>query len=577
MKKSTARSAARSSRRPPRAAGSRTVAKAVDKLRLSVLEELQASASTINQQRSETRWRGASQTLRSLAGWTPTLGSGRSDTTKPERDRLAARSYDAHRNHLVARAAITRMRTNVVGTGLMMNPAPDAQALGITEAQAEELSTQIASEWRLYFDNPLECDMEATNDGYALQGIAFVTALLGGDCWAPTPFKERPGCVYGLKVQLVDPARVSNQDNGPDTATLHDGVEISLDGEPIAIHIRNRHPGDRTVGVLDGWVRREIFGQGTGRRRIFQIWNDKDRIGSTRGVPFLAPILEPLQQLEQYSRAELIAAVISSMFTVFIKKESTQVDDRGNPIPAILGQTVKGNASDITLGMGAVVDLAPGEEVQLADPTRPNAKYDPFFLSVVRQIGAALEIPMDELLLNYQASYSAARAAMLQAWRMYSMRRWWLVQQFCQPWYELWFDEAVARGRIQVTDYADPLRRAAYTQAIWIGPARGAMDENQEATAAKTRIEAGLSNESIEIPQMMGESRSSVYRQRRREIKERQADGTMLGPSPGQAAAPAGEPARPGQPGDPAKPAAPGQPPTDEREEEEEETEPETA
>lgn len=575
--------------RPPRSAAKapsrrnpvtqKAVQSALNRLRLDMLQELSASTNTASVQRSETRWRGASQTLRSLAGWQTQVGSGRSDTPKNERDRLASRSFDAYRNHLVARAAITRVRTNVVGTGLNMHPTVDADALGITEDEAEALGIKIASEWRLYFDNPLECDMEATLDGYGQQALALVTALLGGDCWALTPFKERPGGVYGLKVQLIDPARVSNTNDGPDTPTLHDGVEISLDGEPIAIHIRNKHPADRTFGGVEGWARREIFGQGTGLRRIFQVWNEKDRIGTTRGVPFLSPILEPLQSLEQYSRAELIAAVVSSMFTVFITKESQQFDDRGNPIPFVQGQTAKGEASGLELGTGAVLDLAPGEKAEFADPSRPNSKYEPFFLSIVRQIGAALEIPLDELLLNYQASYSAARAAMLQAWRFYSMRRWWLVQQFCQPWYQLWFDEAVARGRIPVENYADPMRRAAYTSAMWIGPARGAMDEGQEVKAAQNRVDAGFSNETIEIAQMVGEPRSAVYAQRKREVKQRQADGMMTGPAPGQQASPVGNsggdapnPANPGEiaPGRPGKGG--GKKPAD-IEEEEEETE----
>lgn len=517
--------------------------RAIVRAQLEQIASITASVGDTGVRRSETRWRGASLALRSLAGWTPALGSGRSDTPKRERDRLAARSFDAYRNHLIGRAAVTRVRTNVVGTGLQMHPDVDFETLGISEDQADKLNSQISSEWRLYYDDPTEVDIEATLDGYGLQTVALLTALLGGDCFASTPYIERQGGIYGLKIQLVDPARVSNQNDGPDTATLQDGVEIALDGSPIAVHIRSRHPDDRFVLGIDKWERRDIFGP-SGARRILQIWNDKDRIGTTRGVPYLAPILEPLLQLEQYSRAELMAAVVASLFTVFIKKTQQLVDDRGNPLPAIEGQTTKaGEASNLVLGSGAVLDLAAGEEAQMVDPTRPNANYDPFFGSMVKQIGASLEIPLDELLLHYAASYSAARAAMLQAWRFYSMRRWWMVQQFCQPHYRLWFDEAVARGRIDVTDYNDRGRRAAYQNAMWVGPARGAMDESQEASAAKTRIETGISNEAIEIAQMQGETWSTVYNQRKRELKKRRADGMELGPAPGQASTP-GAPAR---------------------------------
>lgn len=545
----------------------RAVQGVLDRIRMGQALRLEAemsAGSSTGVRQSETRWRGASRVLRSLAGWRTNLGSGRTDLTKNERETMGARSYDAYRNHLIGRAAVTRLRTNVVGTGLQMNPAVNAEVLGLSDDQADELNELIEQEWRLYADNPKEIDIEGVLDMAGLQALGFVTALLGGDCWALTPFRETEGGIYGLKVQLIDPARVSNPNNGPDTQTLQDGVEITVEGAHVAIHVRNRHPADK-YATLDGaqWTRHPIHGP-SGARRILQVLADKDRIGMTRAAPFLAPILEPLQTLEQYTRAELMAAVVSALFTVFITKQAQQFDDKGNLLNAIQGAetNTKGTAADITLGSGLVVDLAPGEEPKDSKPGRPNANYDAFFQSIVAQIGAALEIPVDELMLRYQASYSAARAAMLQAWRMYVMRRWWLVQQFCHPIYCLWFDEAVARGRIPVTDYADPKRRAAYHNAVWIGPSRGAMQEKDEVDAARARVDAGFSNEQIETAQIMGESWLSIYRGRRRELKRRRADGMELGPAPGQAGAPSAAPGDPPRPNEPRQPGAEPEPPT---------------
>src|SRR5690606_9578189 len=152
--------------------------------------------------------------------------------------------------------------------------------------------------------------------------------------------------------------------------------------------------------------------------------------------------------------------------------------------------------------------------------------FDPFFMAVVKQIGAALELPVDELLLHYQSSYSAARAAMLQAWRFYTTRRWFLVQQFCQPIYGLFLDEEVASGRIALPGYSDPIKRRAWSRAMWIGPARGSMDEYKEAKAAEVRIDIGVSNEAMETAAMTGEDWNSVYKQRAREIAQRRTDNT---------------------------------------------------
>ena len=44
-----------------------------------------------------------------------------------------------------------------------------------------------------------------------------------------------------------------------------------------------------------------------------QVWNDKERPSQPRGVPFLAPVLEPLKQVARLTDAELMASVLSSM------------------------------------------------------------------------------------------------------------------------------------------------------------------------------------------------------------------------------------------------------------------------
>lgn len=486
-----------------------------------------AAAGGVNPQRSETRWRGASRMLRSLASWSPALGSGRTDLPTRERETLIARSNDAFRGHMVARAAVTRVRTNVIGTGIIPHSNVDAQFLGLSEDDAIALNETINREFARYAENPLECDAEATLDHYAQQLLVEISAMLGGDVFALTPFEVRPGCTYGLKCQLIDGVRVSNPTGQQPTRNFIDGVEMDALGAPRRYHIRRKHPDEKGGIEPDLWDAVEVFGAQTGRRRALHIFNDKERIAQVRGVPFLAPILEPLQTLEQYSRAELIAALISAMFTVFLKKPASAFSAAGNPLAAfsqaaIPGQTTPApSGGDITLGNGAVVDLAPGEEPEFANPARPNANFDPFFMSVCTQMGAALELPVDELLLRYQASYSAARAAMLQAWRFYTLRRQGRVQQFCSPMRELWFDEAVARGKIPVSNYADPQRRAAYLRCIWIGPARGSMDERAEAEAAAKRIDTGLSNETMECAAMMGEAWGDVRATRERELARR--------------------------------------------------------
>lgn len=73
------------------------------------------------------------------------------------------------------------------------------------------------------------------------------------------------------------------------------------------------------------------------------------------------------------------------------------------------------------------------------------------------------------------------------------MRRTWLVDRFCQPVYETWLTEAVARGRIKAPGFFDnPLVRAAWCSARWIGPVQGQLDPKKEAEAAIALTTCGI-------------------------------------------------------------------------------------
>lgn len=88
--------------------------------------------------------------------------------------------------------------------------------------------------------------------------------------------------------------------------------------------------------------------------------------------------------------------------------------------------------SSIELGPGAILSLNPGEDVQFADPKHPNTGYDAFTNALIRQIGAALEIPPEVLFKQFTTSYSAARGALNEFWRTCSMQRDWFTDDFCK-------------------------------------------------------------------------------------------------------------------------------------------------
>lgn len=461
---------------------------------------------------------GASTFKKSLAGWLFHGGSSREDI-EDNLDILRQRSRDLYMGVPLATGAIKTMRTNVVGRGLLLKPTIDREVLGIDQEKAHVLERQIEREWSLWADSP-DCDAARVDNFYELQQLAFMSWLMSGDCLALMPLKPRKGQPYDLRVRLIEADRLSSP-GGYDTLDDHiiGGVETDSTGEVVAYHFSKQHPLSY-AGTVTEWVRVPAYGEKSGRRNVIHIMT-RERIDQRRGVPFLAPVIEALKQLGRYTDAELVAAVVSGMFTVFIEKES---QEEGPSIGNVIPEEVQVDAADettIELAPGAVIDLNEGEKANATSPGRPNANFTGFVEAICRQIGSALEIPYELLLKTFTASYSASRGALEEAWKMFKMYRTWLATDFCQVIYEEWMAEAVSKGRIAAPGFfSDPLYKKAYCKAEWNGPARGILNPVQEVTAAEKRVQNGFSTRQSETMEMTGtDFYANVEQLKQEEIK----------------------------------------------------------
>lgn len=195
-----------------------------------------------------------------------------------------------------------------------------------------------------------------------------------------------------------------------------------------------------------------------------------------------AQIIEPLLQMRRYTEGELMAALVESFFTAFVTTD-TGADEM--PFNEVNGSEIEpSDPDDYEMGPGTINVMKPGEDIKFAAPTRPASGFSAFIRALCEQCGAALEIPADLLLKSFNASYSASRAALLEAWKAFKMRREWFANDFCKPIYEIWLSEAVALGRIQAPGFfSDPLIRAAWLGSDWIGPSQGQLDPTKEISA----------------------------------------------------------------------------------------------
>jgi lambda family phage portal protein len=464
---------------------------------------------------------GADRTRRSMRDWFAVGGSPDRDTLR-DLPTLRARSRDMQRNSPLALGAVNTNVTSVIGTGLMVNPTIDADVLGMSAEAAGAWQRKAQTEFRLWCEQKDQFDIESKLDFYQAQAVAFRAALESGDVFVTLPDVMRPGGVYGLKVQLIEADRVCNPDSKADVeGDFKAGIKQDDSGRASQYAFARFHPGEYRPG--QSWSIVDAFGAKTGRRNVLHIF-EALRPGFRRGVPYLAPVIETLKQLGRYTEAELMAAVVSGMFTVFIEQAQGGGDPDSDP-NSFAGSAEPGDRDDeMSLGYGAVGFLNAGEKASSVNPGRPNAQFDPFVKSILTQVGVALQLPFEVLIKHFAASYSASRAALLEAWRFFRVRRQWIAAEFCQPVYETFLAEAVANGRLSAPGFFfDPAIRFAYSQAEWLGDGPGSIDPLKEVTAAVKKIDAGLSNLKKECAALDGSDWRKTTLQRGEEVTLRRS------------------------------------------------------
>jgi len=459
---------------------------------------------------------GASKTKQSMRGWMFKGGSTKEDIDD-NLSTLRQRSRDLYMGAPIATGALKTMRTNVVGSGLKLKAYIDHKYLGMSEDEAAEWEENTEREFALWADS-INCDAQRMNNFYELQAIAFLSWLMSGECFALLPYIKRENMPYDIRVMLIEADRISDP-NRKENRKIINGVEIGKYGEVVAYYLQNTHPLSKSSEQKQ-WMRIEKFGPKTGRPNILHLM-EAERPEQRRGVPILAPVIESLKQLSRYSEAELMAAVVSGMFTVFIESSGTPENEPmfGQMVPESESvQTEEEREYNYEMGPGAIVALGEGEKANIANPGRPNSAFDGFVTSICRQIGTALEIPFELLIKHFSASYSASRAALLEAWKMFRMRRTWMANDFCQPIYEEFLAEAVAKGRIYAPGFFnDPMVRKSYCGAVWNGPSQGQIDPLKEVEAAKRRVEQGFSTRAKETMELTATDFYANVRQRSRE------------------------------------------------------------
>jgi lambda family phage portal protein len=432
------------------------------------------------------RYQAASAANSAFENFITAVTSADSSVDYGDREKLIAQSHAYIRDIPIASGILKRICDHAVGEhGLLCRPKIDQEFLNLSKQEARDWQRKTAKEWR-YFSESKDCDYNRINNfGEQVYNTLF-SELEGGDCFTLLLNEKNNFSDYNLKFQLLEGEQVSNPNFSSNSSELMYGVGKDRKGVPIQYYFQETHPGENTNRKYV-WEARKIYNS-LGRRVILHHFQQA-RPGQTRGIPLLATVSEKMLNLGTLSRAELLASVLNSYYTLIFKGDKK---DLARKKTAPTSSTTQQPQNKQKLGSGTILEVPRNVEIQSFDPQRPNQNYKSFFDANLGEIGAATGVPKSMILMWYDRSYSASTGEVLLAWRFFSAMRVHMAVNKCQPCYEAFLDEAVSKGRIVAPGYfSDPRIRRAYTGSAydqWVGPKMPAMDVLKEAKAEAVRI-----------------------------------------------------------------------------------------
>jgi len=341
-----------------------------------------------------------------------------------------------------------------------------------------------------------------------------------------------------LGLELIESERLADQIMQPMPGVLgnyRQGIEVDGFERPIAYWIRNRTPNDlRISGPLQDGVFRVPASE------IFHI-RLAERIPQARGVPWMHAVILKLNDMSEYTAAELTAARSSANYFATLE---TADDD------ALGAEEQEDGSRQLEIQPSMILKTFAGEKLNFHSPNRPNSAMDAFMRHMLREMAAGLSIPYETLSQDYsQSNYSSSRLSLIDARDHWQARQQWWIRTFREPLHRKWLETAVMARAISSIKLETFLADRARFEAVRFKP-RGWtwIDPTKEVDAFKEAIKGGMTT-ITDVIAMTGNGMDieDVIDTRKRELAMFEEAGIDVDTTVPEEAQPVPEPAVPAQ------------------------------
>jgi lambda family phage portal protein len=381
---------------------------------------------------------------------------------------LRDRSRDLIRNNPYAAKAIEELVGNTVGTGI----TPQANT------GDPELDKLIDQEWPFFAER---CDPGGQMDFYGQQALVVRTMAESGE--SITRFRPRlpqdklrvPLQLQILEADFLDHARTMGTVNGH----IIQGVEFNQIGQRVAYWLYNFHPG----GVLILNPRGGILSQPVPADQVMHTYRVL-RPGQVRGVPWLAPVMMALRDLDDYADAERVRKKIEACLAAFVIQPESDPTLGNTSTDTRTGNVVE------QFEPGMVTYLKNGSDVKMNNPAAAGG-YREYKVTELQAISSGTGVPYEQLASDMSnTTYSSWRGGQLGFRNTIEGYRWLsLIPMHSNPTYRRFIDTLVLIGKIPGKAVGAPGINIYGVQ--WTAPKWESVDPLKDAKAELQRIRTG--------------------------------------------------------------------------------------
>lgn len=400
---------------------------------------------------------------------------------------LRARARDLVRNNPIAANGVQILVSNLVGAGIRPRAKTGNEA---TDARIDALWEEFAR----------GCDFHGHTDFHGLIALAVREMIEGGDALVLQRIApRRGGSQVPLQIEIKEADHLDEtkaQSTGAGGRRISQGIEYDPEGRRAAYWLLPDHPGDVSRDLRNSTVSVRIpAGQVI---HLFERQRTQDR-----GVPWLAPVMQSMRDMDDWQHAELVRKKTEACMVGVVISES----DDTSLAPKI---KLDDGTSVNEFGPGMIAYATGATDVKFNQPASHGGVYE-WHRVHLHIMASGLRMPYSLLTGDLsQANFASSRVGLNEFRRFIEMTQWNLIiPKLCQPIWEWFILAANLAGKITLDR----------VPVEWAPPRFESVNPKQDAEADLLEVRAGFSS----LPQVIakrGYDPSAVLKEQAEYLKK---------------------------------------------------------